>query len=261
MVNIHDLSLKGKVAIVTGGRHGIGRAIALAFAEAGADIVVCDLVEDGKLETVAGEVESLGRRCLAVRTDVTRKSDVDNLVSSVMNEFSVIDILVNNAGVCIRERLLDHSEEDWDTVIDTNLKGCYLCSQAVGKRMVDQKKGNIINITSNIGILPAQNRGAYCISRAGIIMLTKVLALELGSYDIRVNAIAPGWVKTKFTEVLWSNPEIFNRVTTASLMGRWGETSDIASAALFLASDVSSYITAQTIVADGGLTAYFMLDS
>jgi len=253
-MSIPNLSLEGRVAIVTGGGTGIGRSIALRFAEAGANVVVASrkLANLGK---VAEEVRALGRHSLAVPTDITQKADVDKMVQKTMDEFGTIDILVNDAGILVRAPLLEHSEEDWDRVTDTNLKGYYLCSQAVGKKMVDQKKGNIINIASVRGISAAAGRASYCITKAGVVMLTRVLALELADYNIRVNAIAPGWVKTNLNKPLWSDPKIFKQITAEIPMGRWAELSEIANVALFLASDASSYVTGHTLAADGGLLA------
>ena len=246
-----NISLEGKVAIVTGGSRGMGRAIALTFAEAGADVAVCSRGQDSSLDDVAEEIRGLGRRSLAVPADISRKADIDNMVQRVADEFGGIDILVNNAAIIILAPLVEHSEEDWDRIIDTNLKGYYLCSQAVGRRMVDQKKGNIINMAGVAAITAAQGIGSYCIAKAGVAMLSKVLALELASYNIRVNAIAPGWVKTKFTEP-WSDPKTVKQIEAEIPLGRWAVPDEIASVALFLASDASSYITGHTVVVDGG---------
>jgi 2-deoxy-D-gluconate 3-dehydrogenase len=255
-VGVPSFSLPGKVAVVSGGRRGIGKAIALALAEAGADIAICDRVtDDGELNAVAEEVKRLGRRSLAVQTDITKKADVDNLAQRVVDEFGVIDILVNNAAMNIMAPLLELREEGWDRVIDTDLKGYYLCSQAVGKIMVSQKRGNIINIASTAAMYTAPEMGAYCIAKAGVVMLTKVLAVELAQYNIRVNAIAPSMVKTKFSEPLWSDPETLKEIESGIPLGRLAEPSDIIGAALFLASDASSYITGHTIVVDGGSSA------
>lgn len=248
--------LQGRVAIVTGGRRGIGEAIALALAEAGADIAVCDRVtEDGELEAVAEEVQQLGRRSLAVRADITQKADVDSMVQRVVDEFGAIDILVNSAAMNIRAPLLELREDGWDRVINTDLKGYYLCSQAVGKRMVEQKRGSIINIASTAAIKAAAEMGAYCIAKAGVVMLTRVLALELAQYNIRVNAIAPYMVKTKFSQPLWGDPETLKQLESEIPLGRLAEPGDIIGSALFLASDASSYVTGHTIIVDGGLSA------
>ena len=255
-MGVAGFSLAGKVAIITGGKRGIGRAIALAFAEAGADIVVCSrVVEDGQLGAVAAEIQRLGRHSLAVQTDITRKTDVDNLVQRVMDEFGGIDILVNNAAMNIMAPLLELREDGWDRIINTDLKGYYLCCQAVGKRMVDRKRGNIINMASTAAMKARQKMGAYCIAKAGVVMLTRVLALELASYNIRVNAIAPSTVKTKFSQPLWSEPETLKRIEAEIPLGRLAEPGDIIGTALFLASDASSYITGHTIIVDGGREA------
>ncbi|MFC2022041.1 SDR family NAD(P)-dependent oxidoreductase [Chloroflexota bacterium] len=251
-----NFSLEGKVAIVTGGGTGIGRGIALEFAKAGVDVVVSSR-RLAVLEEAAGEIRALGKRSLAVQADISRKSDMDNLVQRVIDEFGGIDILVNNAGTIIRESLLDLREEDWDRVIDTNLKGTYLCCQAVGRVMVERKKGNIINMASFAAMKATVGRGVYAASKAGMVMLTRVLAMELASSNIRVNAIAPSQVRTEFTRPLWSDPEseYFKQYMARVPMGRIAEVNEIAGVALFLASDASSYITGQTIGVDGGVLA------
>ena len=254
MMSIPNLSLEGKVAVVTGGRRGIGRAIALTFAEAGTDVAVCDVVvEGGEMEAVVEEIKKLGRRSLAVQTDVTQKAQVDNLVKRVEDEFGVIDILVNNVGGgSARALLLETSEDDWDRVLDTNLKGCFLCSQAVTKRMIERKKGNIINIASINAFVVHKERAPYSISKAGVLMLTKGLALQLASYNIRVNAIAPGPIKTHQQQSVMSDSKRLKEVVARIPLGRLGEPSEVADVALFLASDASRYITGDTIVVDGG---------
>ena len=238
-------SLEDKVAIVTGGKEGIGKAIALAYARAGADVAVCSrMVEDGKLQAVAEEIQELGRRSLAVRADITRRTEVDNLVQRVVDKFGDVDILVNNAGVLIMAPLLETTEEDWDETIDTHLKGYYFCCQAVGKRMVERKRGNIINITSDWA---SPEASAYCIAKAGVTMLTKMLALELGSNNIRVNAIAPGATKTKMLNFLLYDPPALKQFEAQMPLGRISEADEIAQTALFLASEVSNYITGRII--------------
>ncbi|MFC1978133.1 SDR family NAD(P)-dependent oxidoreductase [Chloroflexota bacterium] len=253
-MSLPSLSLEGKMAIVTGSRRGIGKAIALAFAEAGADVAVCDLVvEGGELAAVAEEIRKLGRRSLAIQTDVTRKADVDNLVKRVMDEFGVIDILVNSAGISGGPPLIGQSEEDWDKIIDVDLKGCYLCSQAVGKGMVERRSGNIISMASAAGIRGFDSRNAYNIAKAGVIMLTKVLARDLGQYNIRVNAIAPTMVNTEMIQH-WGT-EALAREARRIPLGRLAEVSDIVGPALFLASDASSYVSGDTIIVDGAQLA------
>jgi gluconate 5-dehydrogenase len=255
-MSMPNFLLEGEVAIVTGGRRGIGRAIALAFAEAGADVAVCDIViEGGELQAVADEIQRLGRRSLAIQTDVTRKADVDNLVKKVTDELGPIDILVNNAGIGDGHTLIETPEDEWQRVIDVNLKGCYLCSQAVVKGMIERRRGNIISMTSAAGIRGFAERNTYNIAKAGVIMLTKVLARDLGKYNIRVNAIAPTTVKAEMGRVLWENPEALARELARTPLGRLAEVEDLTGPALFLASDASSYITGHTLVVDGGQLA------
>ena len=254
-MSIPSLSLAGKVAIVSGGSRGIGKAIALMFAEAGADVVVCSRNLDGRLESVAEEIRGLGRRSLAVSADIARPAEVDNLVQRTMAEFGAIDILVNNAGTTVITPVVEHREEDWDKVMDTNLKGYFLCSRLVGRIMIDRKRGNIINIASLRGLRGSPGKVGYSVSKAGVIMLTQVLALEFASDNIRVNAIAPGWIRTELSDIVYRDPKSRKEIDATIPMGRWAAPEEIASVALFLASDFSSYITGHTLVADGGVTA------
>lgn len=251
-----SLSLKGKVAIVTGAKRGIGKAIALAFTEAGASVAVCSrATQDGQLQDVANEMRRLGHGTLAIQADVSNKDDVNRMVQQVMDEFAAIDILVNNAAVSVRASLIDTSEADWDKVMNVDLKGYYLCAQACARIMMKQKRGNIINISSRLGLTPTRNMGAYSIAKTGELMLTRVLALELSSYNIRVNAIAPGLVETDGSAHLWSQPKIRRQFESEIPLGRIALPSDVATSALFLASDDSSYITGHTILVDGGAQA------
>lgn len=251
-MSVSDFSLEGKVAIITGGGTGIGRSIALNFAKAGADVVVGSRTL-ANLEKVAGEARALGKRSLAVSVDITKKTDVDSLVQKVMDEFGAIDILVNNAGKFLGERLIDTPEDHWDKVMNVDLKGHYLCSQAVGRIMIEQRSGKIINIASDLGIRVSQDGGAYCIAKAGVFMLTKVLARELAPYNIRVNTILPGLIRTKMSEGTWTSPERLKWWEKQVPLGRIGEPEEVAGAALFLASDASSYITGHTIFVEGGM--------
>lgn len=253
-MRLPSFSLEGKIAIVTGGKRGIGRTIGLTFAEAGADVVVCGRTPTD-LEKVAEEIRALGRRSLAVRTDVSIKTDVENLIAQTVSEFGTIDIFVNNAMVDARHPLLKAPEEAWDKLMSTGLKGYFLCSQAVARVMRERKRGNIINIASGAGVKVAPGNGIYGVAKAGVIMLTKYLALELAHHNIRVNAISPSLVKTEFTETLWSDPDMLSRLVSRVPLGRIMDVSELAGAALFLASDASSYITGHNLVIDGGMTA------
>ena len=253
-MSIPSLSLEGKVAIVTGAGTGMGRSIALEFAEAGADVIVASR-RPSVLEKVAEEIRAIGRRSLVVQTDVSKKSDVDKMVQKTMDEFGVIDILVNNASILIMRSLLETEEDDWDKIFDINLKGYQLCSQAVGRIMVGQKRGNIINIASTDGLVAFPPESAYGVSKAGVIMFTRVLAKELAGYNVRVNAIAPFWVRTPMTEFAWSDSKVLKEEEAKIPIGRMAEPEDIANVALFLASDLSSYVVGATIVVDGGFLA------
>jgi len=251
---MEDNRLQGKVAIVTGSRRGIGRAIALILAGAGADLIIADVVaDDGNLDAVAAEIKKTGRQCITVSVDISSKPDVEEMARQAVRRYGKIDILVNCAGIWIPgQTLVDCPEENWDRVIDTNLKGTYFCCQAVGRVMAGQESGNIINLSSQVGLNPGTGAGAYSISKAGIIMLTRQLALELAANNIRVNALAPGIVKTDFNIDLWKNPEAARQISLGVPLGRLAEPEDIARAALFLASDDASYITGAVIPVDGG---------
>jgi len=251
-LNIPDLRQDGKIVLVTGGRKGLGKAMSLTFARTGADIAIADIVDDdGELEKTAGEIRALGRRALTIKTDVTSKADVDEMVARVVKEFGRVDVLINNAGVTAGGMLLQLAEEDWDRVIDTSLKGTYLCSQAVGKVMMEQKSGNIINMAS----VGAYLKGAspYAIAKKGIVSITQGLAHLLGPYNIRVNAMAPGAIRTDMTRLIWNTPEILEAYVSETPLRRIGEPEDVAHVALFLASDASRYVTGTTIMVDGGI--------
>lgn len=249
-----DISLTGKTAIITGARRGIGRATALAFAGAGADLLISDVVtDDGLLDAVAAEVKKMGRQCITLKVDISKKADIEAMVAGAVKKCKKIDILANIAGVWIPEQnLVDTTEENWDKVIDINLKGTWFCCRAVGKIMAEQGYGNIINLSSQVGLNPGAGGGAYSISKAGIIMMTRQLAVELADKHIRVNAIAPGIVKTDFNKDLWKNQAGAKLMGNMVPLGRLAEPEDIARAALFLASEDSSYITGTVMPVDGG---------
>jgi len=250
-MDLSRFSLEGKLALITGGGRGMGRAIALTFADAGADIALTSRTL-AELEEVAEGVRARGRSSLAVVADAGKMDDLRTMAGKVISKFGRIDILVNNAGSNIPNySLIDAAEEVWDEIMNVNLKGQFLLSQVVARKMREQGGGNIINITSLAGLVPWSK--IYSVAKAGMTMVTEIMARDLGRYHIRVNAIAPGLVKTKFAEPLWKEPawaEIMEK--NRALTGRIGLPEDAASAALFLASDASSYITGTTIVLDGG---------
>ena len=254
-MSIKIFSLEGRVALVTGARRGMGKAIALEMAEAGADVAICDYVSDGELEAVAKGIKKLGRNSLAIKADITQKSDVDNLVAKTLEKFGAIDILVNNAGIGSDPPILETTEEEWYRVLDVNLKGALLCSQAVSKGMMERRRGSIISIASAAGIRGFSTRNTYNVSKAGIIMLTKVLARDLGKFNVRVNALAPSIVRTPMTDDYFSDPKKAAAEARRIPIGRLGEVSDLVGPAVFLASDAASYITAHTLIVDGGQLA------
>jgi len=248
-----DFSLQGKVAVVTGGSRGIGQAIALGIARAGADVVVTSR-KLPDLEKVAEEIKGLGRKSLAVAAHVGRMEEIDNLVSKVKEEFGRIDILVNNAATNpAMDSALDVSERAWDSIMNLNLKGLFFLSQAVARVMKEQGGGRIVNIASVAGITP-DILPVYSISKAGVIMVTKVMASEWAKYNIRVNTVAPGMTRTRFSEALWSNPDILQGAMFRTPMGRIAEPEEMVGAVIYLASDASSYVTGQVIAVDGGTT-------
>ena len=249
---IPTLSLEGQVAIVTGGGTGIGRAIALEFAEVGADVVVAGRRLD-RLDEVAGEIKDCGQRCLAVQTDVSERSQVENLVEQTIDEFGVIDILVNNAATTSKFRgsFVDHPEEVWDQHFEVNFKGYFHCSQLVGKKIIERKKGNIINVASVGGFVHHQSTATpYSVSKAGMLVNAKGLSHELAPHGIRVNSIAPGYVDTDLGPR--SDGHKIEDIAAATILGRIAAPRDIAHIALFLASDLSRHVVGETIVADGG---------
>ena len=249
---LEKFRLPGKVALVTGASRGIGRAIALSLVEAGADVVLASR-KLPDLEAVAQEITRMGGKSLAVPTNIRHLPEIDNLVKKAVDEFHHIDILVNNAGGNpVFGSVFNINEKAWDVTMGLNLKGYFFLGQAVGKVMRDRNAGSIINIASEAGIRPSLGLGVYSMSKAGVIMLTQVLAQEWGQYNIRVNTIAPGLVKTRFSEALWSNPTIRRGFEDSTALGRITEPEEVANAVLFLASEASSYITGQTIVLDGG---------
>lgn len=249
-----NLSLEGKIALVTGASRGIGKAIALAFAQAGADVAMCAR-NLATLEDFAEEIQALGRRSLAIQADIGVKNDVECMVEKTLKEFSTIDILVNNAGIVMCSPMIELAEEDWDKLMSIDLKGYYLVSKAVAPTMMKKGSGNIINISSiNALVLKSTfghgGFGAYCIAKAGVLTLTRALAQEMAPYNIRVNAIGPGLINTGMNPV--DDEEVLREVLPRIPLGRVGQPSDIAETALFLASDASSYITGQVIFVDGG---------
>ncbi len=250
-VSPESFSLSGKVALVTGGSRGIGKAIAVGLAKFGADVAVTSR-KLPDLEEVATEIQRLGRRSIAVAAHVGRMEEINSLVPKVKDELGRIDILVNNAGTNpTMDQAMDIEERAWDSIMNLNLKGLFFLSQAVARLMKEQGGGKIINVASVAGITP-DILPVYSISKAGVIMATKVMAQQWAQYNIRVNAIAPGLTKTRFSEALWSNPDVLQVAMERTPLRRVAEPNEMVGAAIFLASDASSYVTGHVLVVDGG---------
>ncbi|TES89091.1 MAG: glucose 1-dehydrogenase [Dehalococcoidia bacterium] len=251
------MKLGGKKAIVTGGGTGIGKAIALEFAGAGADIAICSRNVQN-IEKVRDEIIALGRDSMAVSMDVRVREDVDNMVQQVVDEFGRIDILVNNAGTNRPTPVLDLTEDTWNLILDTNLKGLFFCTQAVARHMVKQKSGKIINISSTASMGANEpGQAAYAASKTGVNALTKACAREFGPYGINVNAIAPGRIPTPLVYASRTPEQVEKFIETgksAAVLGRLGTVEEIAHLALFLASDDAAFITAEIIACNGGRT-------
>jgi NAD(P)-dependent dehydrogenase (short-subunit alcohol dehydrogenase family) len=248
-----DFSLKGKVALITGASRGIGQAVAIGLAQAGADIAIASR-KLPDLEKVAEQVRKTGRKCLPVAAHVARVEEINNLVGQVMAEYGKIDILVNNAATNpTMASAMDVDERAWDSIMNLNLRGLFFLSQAVARLMKEKGGGKIINISSIAGISP-DLLPVYSISKAGVIMATKVMAQQWAQYNIRVNAVAPGLTKTRFSEALWKNPDILKLAMGKTPMARVAEPEEMVGAVIYLASDASSYVTGQVIAIDGGTT-------
>lgn len=250
-----DFSLTDKIAIVTGASRGIGRYLALGLAKYGADVIVTGRTVS-QLEETASEVRRLGRRSLVVPMDLTRPAEISAGVEKARETFGRIDILVNNAGINIPKPALEITEQDWRQVLECNLTGLFFCCQAVGRIMVGQREGKIINISSQSGSVAIQLRAAYCASKAGVNLLTKVLALEWGSYNIRVNAVAPTFIETPMTKRTFEDKAFKEMIMGKILLGRVGQTKDVLGAVIYLASSASDLVTGHVLLVDGGWTAH-----
>ncbi len=259
------LNLSGKVVIVTGGGAGLGKAIAFSFAQAGADLVIAEINPQSAGE-VASEIHALGRKALAVSVDVRDNKQVDNMVNRTLAEFGKIDVLVNNAGghaPGTRSRhnvaITELTEESWDEVMTLNIKTTFLCCRAIGRVMKTQKSGCIINISSIAAFGPYPGSAAYAAAKSGVISLTQALAFELGPFNIRVNAIAPGAFKTPlFEEGVRLNPRPMAERLKRVPLGRWGRVEEVGRVATFLASAASEYVTGETIRVTGGVDSFIV---
>ena len=242
------MDLKDKAALITGGARGIGKAICLALAEQGADICIADVID---ADDTVKEIEAKGVRCIARKADVTKLDEMAAVVKDVVGEFGNLSILVNNAGIAKDNLLMRMSEEEWDAVLAVNLKGVFVCTKSVVRQMMKQRSGKIVNISSVVGIFGNPGQANYAASKAGIIGFTKAIAKELGSRNINVNAVAPGFIDIGLTGSL--NEEQRKKLSENIPLVRLGQAEDVARCVVFLASDAASYITGQVFPVDGGL--------
>jgi 2-deoxy-D-gluconate 3-dehydrogenase len=246
------VKLENKVAIVTGAAQGIGRAIAVGLAHEGAHVVIADLQLDKATET-AEAIEGLGRQARALRVDVSSLADISTMVERTLEAFGTVDILVNNAGIALPAPFLETTEEQWQRIIDVNLKSAFFCSQAVARKMVEKGSGKIVNLASTSSFVAGREEVPYAISKAGVRMLTAAASAELAPYHVNVNAIAPGLIKTPLTAKHFPSPEALEaRVQAKTPMGRAGKPQDLVGAVIFLCSPAADYVTGHTLVVDGG---------
>ena len=245
--------LESKAAVVTGGGRGIGRAICLAFAKEGADVIVNYASKDQPAQEVVRMIQEMGRKAIPVKGNVALKADAEKIIQSAVDHFGKIDILVNNAGVSKPGMLHKMSEEQWNEVIDIQLKGPFLCIQAASQYMMEKKYGKIINVTSSAGLWGTKGQINYSSAKGGIIALTKSAARELAGYGITVNVVQPGYVSTEMTEKIRTDPKLKEIYTGRILLSRFAEPEEVAHTFVFLASDEANYITGQLFCVDGGL--------
>ena len=245
------MGLTGKTAVVTGGSRGIGRAICIELAKQGANVVVNYSGSEDKAKQDVSEIEELGAKAIAIQANVARSDEVDSMMKQAIEVFGTLDILVNNAGITRDNLLMRMKEQEWDDVVDTNLKGVFLCTKAVTRQMMKQRAGRIINISSIVGVAGNPGQANYVAAKAGVIGLTKTCAQELASRNILVNAIAPGFITTEMTDSL---PEELKEAMLKQIpLAKLGQPEDVAKAVVFFASDHANYITGQTLHIDGGL--------
>jgi 2-dehydro-3-deoxy-D-gluconate 5-dehydrogenase len=251
-----SMRLDGKVVLVTGAGSGIGRAVAIAAAEAGADCVICEIpAKTGDLEAVISEIAGLGKRAIGVPLELPDLASIDAAVSAAIGRFGRVDVLVNNAGVNIPRDALEVTEADWDGVLDVNLKGLFFMSQRVAREMVKGGGGKIVNIASQNGVVGYYKRAAYCSSKAGVVNLTRVLALEWAKHRINVNAVGPTFILTPLTQSTFDDPVLREDILERIPIGRVGQPEDVVGAVVFLASEAAAMVTGHTLLVDGGWTA------
>ena len=250
---MNRFELTGQKALVTGSSRGIGAGIATELARAGADVAVTARHLDSVQETCR-KIEALGQGVFPVELEVTDLASIQKAVEQVEHNFGPIDILVNNAGINIPRAATEVTEKQWDEMLDTNLKGAFFCSKEVGRRMIERRQGRLVNVASAAGLIPGQERAAYCSSKAGLVMLTRVLALEWASYQITVNAVAPTFIETELAAQTLDRPGMRESIISRIPLRRLGTVEDLAAAVVYLASPAAAFVTGTVISVDGGLT-------
>ena len=247
-------SCEGKIALVTGSAQGLGQVIALGLAQFGATMILADITYPDK---TARQVEAVGTNCLAIQTDISDELQVEDLAGNALSAYGKVDLLINNAGISQLSHTPTESLpiQEWDRIMNINLRGTFLCCQKIGKQMIDGGGGNIVNIATTAGITAVPRAPAYCASKAGVILLTKSLALEWARYQIRVNAIAPHYLKTELTQGLRESKKVYSALIGQIPLRRFGKTSELVGAVIFLCSEASSYVTGAVIPVDGGYLA------
>lgn len=246
-------SLRDKVALVTGAGKGLGKSMAMALSESGAHVAVVSRTQSD-IAATAQEIQENGVKSMSIVADVTKQDDVARMAEKVLNEFKTIDILVNNVGTYVFGHCLESSLEDWHKMLEINLTSTYLCSQVVGKHMVERQRGKIINVSSALGVFGAGGSTAYCASKGGVIQLTRALAIEWAKHNIMVNSIAPYSMETELTKTMLEDEKIKKAIISKIPLKRIGKPSDLSGVVVFLASKASDYITGQVIFVDGGFS-------
>lgn len=247
--------LTGRVAVITGAASGIPKAVAFGFAAAGAHVVLADLDENG-MDAVASSLREQGRRVISVPTDVSNEEHAARLAVEAVRNFGKIDVLVNGAGLRVRKPVLEISRQEFEQVLAVNLTATFLCSKHIGKQMVEQKRGSVINIASIHGHVAASRIPEYAAAKGGVVQLTKVMAIEWAEFNVRVNALCPGVTRTPGTKVAWENPERLAEIVAKTPMKRIAEPEEMVGPAIFLASDASSFVTGSSLIVDGGWIAW-----
>lgn len=253
-MNNYFKELENKTIVVTGGSKGIGKSIALTFAQLKANVVISGRNKSALEETLE-ELQEYNKNCIAISGDLSNIDEVRHLIDTAAETFGSVDVLINNAGINIAKPALDVTEEDWDTVLDLNLKTAFFASQAAAKYMISQKSGRIINIASQMAFVGYIKRAAYCSSKGGLVQLTKALAVEWARQGIRVNAVAPTFIETEFTAKMFEDKEFKKDVDSRILLDGLSQPEDISGAVLYLASNMANFVTGETIKVDGGWTA------